>query len=539
MAFRLVLSGIRSIPLKFFRMKDSRESVPILIVDGNPDSRSDFKRILQKRNYLVSEARSGPECLSLVQKQEFALILLNNDFSSPDALEITGLIRNESSYGTNPIILITSPNQNHDWVKKAYDAGVVDFLADPVDTHIFQAKISIFADLFRARKKIENQTDIIRSLEKEERNSILENALDAVINMNESGLITYWNHQAEEIFGWQKNEAIGKKLSETIIPPAYRKKHEEGLRYFLKTGIGPILNRRLEIIAIKKDNSEFPVELTVAPIRKKGHYIFSAFLRDISARKAEQLRIKTSEENLRQAVKARDDFISLCSHELKTPLTSMRIHFQLAKKLYDEGSLKVFSREAVKTRIDIANRQIDRMTKLIDNMLEVSGIASGKLQFDSTAVDLHGLIIDILHKFHPQAEEAHIEMDFKTDYSHPVILGDFNRLEQAINNLLANAVKYGKGKPVDIVLNSLGTEAFLSITDHGIGIEEENLDRIFRKYERAISPHEISGLGLGLYISRQIIEGHMGNLSVKSKKGEGSTFTIRLPRWEAPAQLSH
>lgn len=520
-------------------MNDSEQRIPILLIDDNPDGLLLLENILNKGRYLIDQAMDGLMAIEMVNSQEYAVIILDIQMPGLDGFKTTELIRASSSRGTNPVILVTGPFHDKNWIKKGYASGAVDFLTIPIEPNILQSKVSIFADLYKARKKIEKQSELIRYFDKEERNSILENALDAVINMNEKGIITYWNKTAEEIFGWKKNEAIGRKLSETIIPKSYRKAHEMGLDNFLKTGIGPILQKRIEITAIRKDQKEFPVELTVTPIKKEGHFIFSAFLRDIEARKAEQIRIKNSEENLLKAVKARDEFISLCSHELKTPITSMQIHFQYARKLYAENSPKVFSPEAVKKRIDLANKQISRMKNLIDNMLDVSRISSGRMHFENEPLDLHKLIIDILHNFQEELAAGEIEIDFKTDYSHPMIHGDLERLEQAISNILNNAIKYGRGKPVEINLNSLEEEAFLSITDFGIGIDEENIERIFRKYERAISPSEISGLGLGLYISRQIIETHHGTLSVKSSKGAGSTFIIKLPIHIAEATLSH
>lgn len=520
-------------------MNDSEQRIPILIVDDNPDGLALLEHILKSDNYQIDMAPDGLAAVELVKKTEYAVIILDIQMPGRNGIKTAKEIKSNSSVGTNPIILITTSFQDEAWKRLGYEAGAVDFLPTPMDPNMLRTKVSVFAELYKSRKKLEKQSELIRHYEQEERNLILENSLDAVINMNEAGLITYWNKQAEIIFGWKKNEIIGKKLSETIIPQSYRQAHEEGLKTFLTTGIGPILNQRIEINAVRKNKTEFPVELTVTPIKKDGHYIFSAFLRDIELRKKEQLRIKTSEENLQKAVKARDEFITLCSHELKTPLTSLQINYQHARKMYKENNPKVFSPEAVIKRIDLTNLQISRMKKLIDNMLDVSSISSGKMEFKKKPVDLHNLIVEILDSFHEDFSSRGIKVIFSTDYSHPMIKGDPSRLEQAIGNILNNAIKYGKGKPVEIYLNSLHSEAFLSITDHGIGIEEGNIERIFGRYERAISPSEISGLGLGLYISRQIIETHNGNLSVKSAKEEGSTFIIKLPMIFKEASLSH
>jgi PAS domain S-box-containing protein len=513
-------------------MPDSIPQVPILIVDDNPENLLVMNAVLRSQEYQIFEASSGAQALVLFEKQEFAVILLDIQMPVMDGYEVAKRIRNMNGRNTTPIIFVTAGMNESGLIKIGYEAGAVDYLFKPVDPPIIRSKVKVFADLFLAKKEIEKQAGLLRLLDEQNRNSFLENALDAVIGMDEKGDVIYWNLQAENIFGWTKNEVIGKNLSELIIPDTYREKHREGMERFLKTGVGPILNKRIEVFGLRKNRDEFPVELAVTAVPVNNRITFSAFVRDISERKLEQL-------NLKKAVQARDEFIGVCSHELKTPLTSMQLQFQLASKLYHKNNSKVFDRENVIKRIDTTNRQLKRMGRLIENMLDVSRMATSEISMDKIEVDLVGLVQEVLSTFQDQLDFSKIKVSLRNKSKTPLtVLGDTFRLEQVITNLMSNAIKYGLSKPIEIILESQNNTALLSFVDHGMGIAKDDMDRIFGRYERAIQASEVSGLGLGLYISQQIIKAHKGNLKVTSTQGEGSTFRIELPLADVESQIS-
>ena len=225
-----------------------------------------------------------------------------------------------------------------------------------------------------------------------------------------------------------------------------------------------------------------------------------------------------------EATKVRDEFISIASHELKTPLTSLKLHTQMTKR--QATKVEIFTTEKFQKQLDYTINQIDRLNKLVDDMLDISRISTGKLNLQKSDLNLSQLLTELIDRFMPQFELAgntvHVEIK-------PDVIGhwDAYKMEQVINNLFSNAIRYSPYKPVHIKLESNNDQATLSIRDEGVGIAPENLERIFERFERAAMQN--SGLGLGLYITRQIVELHHGKISVSSELGKGSTFLIELP----------
>ena len=177
--------------------------------------------------------------------------------------------------------------------------------------------------------------------------------------------------------------------------------------------------------------------------------------------------------------------------------------------------------------LTVADRQLDRLQLLVDQLLDVSRIRGGRLALDRSEVDLRSLVTDVIARFQPELDRMQVQL---TQDLQPVV-GDWDRsrLDQVVSNLLSNAIKYGEGKPVDIALSVNQQQACLMVGDRGIGIAAADTDRIFDRFERAASAHSFSGLGLGLYIARQIVRAHGGDIRVESAAGEGSRFFVDLP----------
>ncbi len=228
------------------------------------------------------------------------------------------------------------------------------------------------------------------------------------------------------------------------------------------------------------------------------------------------------------AVRMRDEFLSIASHELKTPLTSILLNLQLAlMKIHSATNQKTVPKDVVKL-IETNISQSRRMSRLINDLLNISVISSGRLEIEKEECDLSSLIADILPRFSKSLKRRKTKIVFKKK---PGIIGNWDslRIEQVMSNLISNALKYGNNKPVSISLSKLGNIAKVEIHDEGIGIAKQDQGFIFERFKRAVASKEYKGLGVGLYISRQIVEAHGGKLKVVSQYKKGSTFTVDLP----------
>ncbi len=229
------------------------------------------------------------------------------------------------------------------------------------------------------------------------------------------------------------------------------------------------------------------------------------------------------------AVKQRDEFFSIASHELRTPLTSLKLQVQMRKRLLKAGDRSICTLEKTESLLETTEDQVNRISRLIDDMLDITRLANGKLTLSPEPVDLSSLVEKGVQTFQPQFQFIGSRIGLEME-GHVTGRWDPYRIEQVIANLLTNALKYGAGKPVFVQVRVRDDKAVLTVKDGGIGVSPENQERIFQRFERAASASNPSGLGLGLYITRQILELHGGSIRVDSKLGEGSTFTVELPR---------
>jgi len=239
--------------------------------------------------------------------------------------------------------------------------------------------------------------------------------------------------------------------------------------------------------------------------------------------RGEVARQESLSASLREAVRARDDFLSVASHELKTPLTSFQLQLELLRK-----GLGPAPEARLAERVSSAGRQVQRLASLVETLLDVSQITTGRLLLKRDRLDLASLVAEGVDRMREELARAGCSVTLEADGS---LVGayDRQRLEQVVRNLLSNALKYGEGRPIEVALKRADARVRLSVTDHGIGIARDDHERIFERFERAVSVRHYGGLGLGLWLVRQIVEAHGGSISVTDTPGGGATFRLELP----------
>ncbi|MGH8346660.1 MAG: hybrid sensor histidine kinase/response regulator [Pseudomonas sp.] len=295
-----------------------------------------------------------------------------------------------------------------------------------------------------------------------------------------------------------------------------------------ESGAVDFLHKPLDIHAVKSK-----VNVFVDLYRQSKAMQEQVLALEQSRREQEALleQLQSTRLELEQAVRMRDDFMSIVAHEVRTPLNGLILETQLRKMHLARNNAAAFTLDKMHAMVDRDERQIKSLIRLIEDMLDVSRIRTGKLSIRPTRFDLSTLVRDLLHNFSRQIDAA--ETSVTLDAEQPVI-GNWDefRIEQVISNLLTNALRYGANSPVSVKVYSEGSTALVDVRDQGIGISEENQQRIFQQFERISARHSVAGLGLGLFISEQIVTAHGGTITVQSRIGEGALFRVCLPLQE-------
>ena len=356
-------------------------------------------------------------------------------------------------------------------------------------------------------------------------------ALDAVIIADKDGRIIDWNDEAINCFGYSRDHAVGRRMSELIVPVSMRPAHEAGMKRYLQTGEAKVIGNRIEINALNADGNEFPIELAVGSARTSNGPIFIAFARDISDRKAKQEELRTAAERAQAGEKSKAAFLAVMSHEMRTPLNGILGTLELMC----DTPLDPRQRKLVET----ANASGELLLDLINNVLDLSKVDSGKVQLQPEQFDLRQMLDQLREMLMPSLNEKHNRLAITIDDRLPAnIETDPGRLRGAIINLLSNANKFTSSGSISLDCQLEGPQGDagfallrLSISDTGIGIPKDRIGDLFQEFSQ-IDPsfrRRQAGTGLGLAITRRSVEAMGGEVGVSSTLGHGSTFWLQVP----------
>jgi len=373
-----------------------------------------------------------------------------------------------------------------------------------------------------------------RSLERAERRltAITHNATLGLFMMDAHQQCVFMNPAAEKITGFTLDELRGKPLHDVI-----HHTRPDGTPYpMAECPIDRALPTRAqeqgEDVFVRRDGSFYPVAFTASPILEDEKATGTVIeLRDTTEDKHKQAERERLLVELQEAVRLRDEFLSVASHELKTPLTPLSLRLQgLERSIRDDPGSPLAQR--LGKEVEVMRRQVKRLSDLVSDLLDVSRISTGRMKLLLEEVDLSEVAREVVARFVPEAQRAGCELVL---HAAGPVSGQWDRLrlEQVLTNLLSNSLKYGPGKPIHIRVEQEENRARLVVRDEGIGIQPEAMGRIFNRFERAVSERHYGGLGLGLYVTRQIISAMSGTVSAQSTPDQGATFTVELPRQPA------
>ena len=424
-----------------------------------------------------------------------------------------------------------------------------------------------FQGVVRQQKNITEKKKIDEKMKRSEMFSanLIETAQEAIICIDESGSVRVWNHSAEKIFGYSKSEIMGKSIT-IIIPEKYKKKHEEGLKRFLQTGQASIIGKSIEIFGKAKEGIDVPIELSLSfqKIENK-RYIFTGIIRDRTfevdakqqlldkSNKLEEysqaleqkvelrtLALKEANTKLQETDQRKTEFLSVASHELRTPLAAVlgyatiinnRLKDVVFPNVRTEDSKVIRSIGKVQSGLDTIILEGKRLTDLINDLLDIEKIESGEIEWEMEHISVAEIIERATALTRGSLEQYGLELISDANGDLPEVVGDKNRLEQVVINLISNAMKFTEKGSITCRTRKLNNEIVVSVIDTGKGIPDGDHEKIFNKFKQSgtVLKGRSRGTGLGLPICKEIVRCHGGRIWAESKLGKGSSFSFTLP----------
>ena len=490
----------------------------VLVVEDENIVALDIERGLKRLGYDVSAVvNNGKDAIREVSTNPPDLILMDIQIQGNiDGIETAGEIHKHFNV---PVVFLTA-YADEATLQRAKAVEPYGYLLKPFDETELHTAVEVVLQKHKSIRIKETQSQEALLLSEARFKLFVDSNKDyALYMLDKSGNVMSWNAGAERIKGYDSSEVIGKNFRAFYTEEDRKNgKPEHELEIAASTG-----KYEGENWQVRKDGSKLWASVIITALKDAHNQLqgFGKVTRDLTATKA-------AEDGLRNSIIVRDEFMSIASHELRTPLAVLLLQLQMAQRMRENGPTLEASVARVGKALDVSQRQAKILTKLIDELLDVTRIQAGKFEFNFEKTDLSKIVASVCQDFEDAFHAAKIK--FECDLQEKVEgTWDRFRLEQVVTNLLNNVIKYAPGSPVKIVVKANDDTAFLSVEDHGSGIPKEMQTKIFERFERVGSP-SVSGLGLGLYISRQIVMALKGTISLESELGKGSIFSVALPR---------
>ncbi|MFW9258393.1 response regulator [Nostoc sp. CALU 546] len=565
------------------RQNEPHTETKILVVDDDPQIQALLQTLLSPWGLKAIALEDPLQFWKTLEAVAPDMLILDVELPHTNGIELCRLVRNDSRWSELPILFLTV-HSDAEMVNQVFSVGADDFVSKPIvgpelvtrivnrlervklrqrvtqggevggqrgrgvggagEVNSSLSSLSSLsplppaspnlqainelelrvaertAELINVNRQLQSQLDERQRTQEELRFSqarfarILDIADDAIISINGFQSITLFNQGAEKIFGYSAQEVIGQGL-DLLLPQRFFQAHRQ---HVLDFGHSPNIARRMgerrEIYGRRKDGTEFPAEASISKIDMSDEIFYTVILRDITERK--------------QIERMKDEFISVVSHELRTPLTS--IHGSLG--MLTSGLLPTDSEQG-KRLLQIATDSTERLVRLINDILDIERIESGKTKMEPEICNIVDLIAQAVNVMQPLADKAGVKVSIC-----PVsgqVLADCDRIVQTLTNLLSNAIKFSSaGSTVCLGAQQQGNEILLTVKDTGRGIPADKLESIFERFQQVDSSDSRNhdGTGLGLAICKSIMEQHGGRIWAESTLGEGSTFYVTLPLFE-------
>jgi two-component system sensor histidine kinase UhpB len=440
-------------------------------------------------------------CVALDEFQP-DLILADNALPRFNAKEALEMVLERSM--NIPFILVTGT------VSEEFAANIIRLGADD---YILKDRLArLPAAINSALHKKRSEAAIKHS--EEVRRLIMNSALDAIVCISPGGVITVWNSQAENMFGWKENEIIGKQLVETIIPEQYREAHNRGLRLYLQTGEGPVLNKLIEITALHHSGKEFPVELAIVPIKKSGDDFFCAFIRDITLRKKAEEKLQHSYEEIRRLASHLQDV-----REEERLIIAREIHDQLGQQLtVMKMDINWLKRKSALTTSETAREKLEELNLMMDETMKTVRRIAADLR--PGLLDDLGLGAAIEWHLNEFEKRAGITVQYEgLNDEVPLSIASKTGLFRIVQESLTNVARYAQAKNIMVHLEKQDGQLLLTVRDDGIGFDQEK-----------ISAKKTFGI-VGMR-ERTAMMG--GNCDISSEPGKGTTIVVRVPLVSKP-----